>query len=176
MSEPTGNGRPSLAELAKGVKSTRIRTGASRTGLDNPFLQAVRDSHDADRKERDSGWQVIDIPTTMLDEMITNMRALSTWFGEVNEKIGVHMRIEFMPDPTKDPEDETNWIEVGPSRFDEIPRDDPEQYVGFKFTGRDRMKRGRRRQVPAQQAATGLVTEPTEEQQREDEETELQPV
>jgi hypothetical protein len=172
MSEPNGNGPLSLADLAKNVKSTNIRTGAARVGGNHPFLAQVRESWQKDRDRRDSGWNVVDIPTTMLDEMITSMRALSTWFGEVGEPIGVHMRIEYMPDPSKDPNDENNWEEVGPSRFDDVPRNDPDQYVGFKFTGRDRMKRGRRRQPSPQQAAAGQADEPTEIT----EDDELQPV
>jgi len=167
MSEPNGNGaRFDLASLAAKAQPTKIRTATARAGADNPFLDAVRSSHEQDRNERDSGWREVEVPSNVLDELITSMRALSMWFGETGEKIGVHLRIEFLPDGASD------WIEVGPGRFDEIPRDGRD--VVFKFTGRDRMKRGRRRQTSAQQPAAGQASEPADVD-REDEESELQP-
>lgn len=172
MSEPNGTGgRVDLASLAAKAAPTTIKSAAVRAGSDNPFLKAVRESHDQDRAERDSGWREVEVPVSMLDEMITTMRALSTWFGEVGEPIGVHMRIEYMPDPSKDGSDASHWDEVGPSRFGDIPREPGDAIALFKFTGRDRMKRGRRRQPSPQQAAAGHV----DVEAKEDEETELQP-
>jgi hypothetical protein len=147
MSEPNGNGaRFDLASLAAKAQPTKIRTATARAGADNPFLDAVRSSHEQDRNERDSGWREVEVPSNVLD--------------------GVHLRIEFLPDGASD------WIEVGPGRFDEIPRDGRD--VVFKFTGRDRMKRGRRRQTSAQQPAAGQASEPADVD-REDEDSELQP-
>src|SRR4029079_3519831 len=99
MSEPNGNGaRFDLASLAAKAQPTKIRTATARAGADNPFLDAVRSSHEQDRNERDSGWREVEVPSNVLDELITSMRALSMWFGETGEKIGVHLRIEFLPD------------------------------------------------------------------------------
>lgn len=166
MSDPNGTGgRFDLASLAKSAAPAEIRTASARAGESNPFLDSVRKSHELDRKERDSGWMAVEVPSRMLDELVTTMRALSTWFGEVGEKIGVHFRVEFQPDPENTPDE---WIEVGPGRFEEIPRDD--RTIAFKYTGRDRMKRGRRRPT-AQQPAAGLVDQHADEV----EDDELQP-
>jgi hypothetical protein len=172
MSEPNGNGaRFSLAALAASSKETKIQTATAKAGADNPFLDQVRSSHEQDKRQKDSGWREVEVPSSMLDELIASMRSLSAWFGENDEKIGVHLRIEFHPDNEPDPD---KTIEVGPGRFDEIPRDG--RTVWFKYTGRDRMKRGRRRSAPAQQPAAGLATEPTEPTDVEvEEDSELQP-
>jgi len=166
MSEPNGAGRFSLTDLAGKAKATTIKSAAVRAGSDNPFLLSVKESWMQDREAKDSGWREVEVPATMLDELIASMRSLSAYFGDTGEKIGVHLRVEFYPDGAKEGDDP---IEVGPGRFDEIPRDD--RTVWFKYTGRDRMKRGRRRTAPPQQAASGQVD--VAEDREED--SELQP-
>lgn len=165
MSDPNGTGgRYDLASLAKSAAPAEIRTASARAGETNPFLDSVRKSHELDRKQRDSGWMAVEAPSRMLDELVTTLRALSTWFGEVGEKIGVTFRAEYQPDPDKAPDE---WVEVGPGRFDEIPRDD--RVIAFKYTGRDRMKRGRRR-APAQPTSG-----PADQHTDDVEDDELQP-
>ena len=142
--------RLSLADLAEKSTDTKIQTAGALNGEQNPFLKMVRESYEADVRLTDSGWKEVPMPSTMLDDAITSLRGLSTWFGKVGEPIGVHIRVEYQPD------DANGTVEVGPKDFEEIPRDGREVFL--KYTGRTRLLRGRKskRQTDAAQVPDSM--------------------
>jgi hypothetical protein len=159
-----------LSALAEQSKATTVRTSAQMNGPGNPFLDKVRASYEANKAEYDSGWQEIEMPSDQIDTVVTSLRALSTWFGKQTPvvPIGVQMRIEYQPDGASE------TIEVGTKDFDDIPRDGREVY--FKYTGRERLKRGRKRSQPhPQQAATGQTDTAVDRDDDLVEDDELQP-
>jgi hypothetical protein len=166
MSEPNG-GRFDLAALAQKSEPSTIRPAAASTGEGNPFLDQVVSSYEQDETTRDSGWREVKVPRSMLDELITSMRALSTYFGKAQRPIGVHLRIEY-----QNTADEDSWVEVGPGQFAGINRKD-DRPVFFKYTGRKRMNRGRRTQQPTAAPQNPNGPQPTETAEQED--TELLP-
>jgi hypothetical protein len=171
MSDPNGNRSFDLAALAEKSTDTDIRPAATQSGEGNPFLGKVEESFEKDEKKRDSGWKEVMIPRSMLDDLITSMRALSTYFGKAQKPIGVHLRVEYQAKGTDE------WTEVGPGQFADIDRNDPRE-VAFKYTGRRRMNRGRRTPQAAAGQANSVPTADSpdaETHAREDEASELQP-
>ena len=143
MTEP--NGAPvkrfDLAKLAEASRPTTVTTAGNLNGPDNPFLPRVRASYEQDKREYDSGWQELPITSDQFGDVVASLRALSQWFGSTKngkkvEPIGVHIRAEYQPDGMD------HTVEVGPKDFDDIPDDGREVFV--KYTGRERLARGRK--------------------------------
>lgn len=160
MSEP--NGRTlDLAALAERSEKSTLKGSASQAGADNPFIKYVRESYEEDEREKDTGWREVRCDVRDVPELVTTLRAVSTYFGRQKppEPIGVHLKVEFQPDPNNE-----RTIEVGPGRFPELPKSGD---VWFKYTGRARLNRGSGRRQASSTAPTSAVETPT------DEETEL---
>jgi hypothetical protein len=158
MTEPNDGAtkRFDLASLVEQSRPAKVMTAGNLNGPDNPFLGRVRESYEQDRKLTNSGWLELTVPSDQFMEIVNSLRALSAWFGKVGEPIGVHIRAEYMPDGAE------RTIEVGPKDFDDIPDDGREVFL--KYTGRERLQRGRKgKRADAQQPAAGLVDTDTDE-------------
>lgn len=143
MSEPNGGGpaRFDLAALAKASRPSTVRTAAVMNGAENPFIDEVRASYEQDKRDRDTGWREVEVPADQMWPVITSLRALSTWFGNQSPviPIGVHIRVEYQPKGSE------STVEVGPGDFEKIPTAQDAPPVFVKYTGRERMTRGRRK-------------------------------
>ena len=165
MSEQTtAPARFDLAALVEQSRPAKVMTAGNLNGPDNPFLGRVRESYENDRKLSNSGWLELTVPSDQFTDIVNSLRALSAWFGKVGEPIGVHIRAEYMPDGAE------RTIEVGPKDFDDIPTDGREVFL--KYTGRERLARGRRgkRNADAQQATTGAPSRPVDDDEQYDDE------
>jgi len=171
MSETTTNApkRFDLSAIVEQSKPAKVMTAANLNGPDNPFLARVRESYEQDRKVPDSGWLEVTVPSDSFMDVVNSLRALSAWFGSTRggkqpEPIGVHIRAEYMPDGAE------RTIEVGPKDFDDIPTDGRDVFL--KYTGRERLARGRRgkRTADPQQAGTGAPSRPVDDDEQYDDE------